>query len=79
VTLAESTKPDTVVLVATPELGTINAVLLAVAALPHPAPVVYLNRYRERNPLHARNAQWLRHHEGLDVVTDVSPLLSRLA
>ena len=78
VTLAQALRPDTVVLVASPELGTINAVLLAVAALDHASPVVVLNRYRERNPLHARNAEWLRSRAGLDVVTGVEPLVSRL-
>lgn len=76
VALAEALKPDTVVLVAATELGTINAVLLAASVLDDP--VVFLNRYREENPLHARNAQWLRERNGLDVVTDVHALLSRL-
>ena len=78
VALARALEPDTVVLVASPELGTINAVLLAVAALDHREPVVFLNRYRDENPLHARNAQWLRSREGLDVVTSVDSLVSRL-
>ena len=78
VALGRALRPDTAVLVARPELGTINAVLLAVAALDHLAPVVFLNRYREGNPLHARNAEWLRNREGLDVVTAVEPLVSRL-
>lgn len=77
-TLAGALQPDMVVLVARPELGTINAVLLSVAALNHAAPVVFLNRYREGNPLHVRNADWLRHRAGLDVVTAVEPLVSRL-
>ncbi len=77
-TLAAALQPDTVVLVARPELGTINAVLLSVAALNHAAPVVFLNRYQEENPLHVRNAAWLRHRAGLDVVTAVGPLVSRL-
>lgn len=76
--MAEALRPDSVVLVASPELGTINAVLLAVAALDHESPVVFLNRYREGNPLHVRNADWLRHRAGLDVVTAVGPLVSRL-
>ncbi len=76
VALAEALKPDTVLLVAATQLGTINAVLLAASVLDNP--VVFLNRYRERNPLHARNAQWLRERNGLDVVTDVDALLSRL-
>ncbi len=78
VALAQALKPDTVVLVARPELGTINAVLLSAAALNHPAPVVFLNQYHEENPLHVRNADWLRRRAGLDVVTAVEPLVSRL-
>lgn len=77
VALAGALKPDTVVLVARTELGSINAVLLAASVLDDP--VVFLNRYREENPLHARNAQWLRERNGLDVVTDVDALVSRLS
>nr|MDQ3571197.1 dethiobiotin synthase [Actinomycetota bacterium] len=84
VALAEAMRPDTVVLVARTELGTINAVMLAAAALDgstahHPAPVVFLNRYREENPLHAGNARWLRDRSGLDVVTGVEALVNRLS
>jgi dethiobiotin synthetase len=77
VALAEVLTPDTVVLVARTELGTINAVLLAASVLHQP--VVHLNRFREENPLHARNARWLRERAGLDVVTDVDDLVSRLS
>ncbi len=78
VAMAGALLPDSVVLVAGPELGAINAVLLAVAALDHGSPVVFLNRYWEGNPLHVRNADWLRRRAGLDVVTAVGPLVSRL-
>ena len=78
VALAGALRPDTVVLVASPELGTINAVRLAVAALDQARPVVVLNRYRGENPLHARNAEWLRDRSGFDVVTGIEPLVSRL-
>ena len=74
--LARAIEPDTVVLVAPTELGTINAVLLAASVLDDP--LVFLNRFHEENPLHARNAQWLRERTGLDVVTGVDDLLSRL-
>jgi len=77
VTLAEVLRPDTVVLVAGAELGAINAVRLAAAVLDEP--VVFLNRFREENPLHARNAGWLRDRTGLDVVTAIDALLSRLS
>ncbi len=78
VSMATALQPDTVVLVARPELGTINAVLLAAAPLVHHSLVVFLNQYREGNPLHVRNADWLRDRAGLDVVTGIEPLLSRL-
>ena len=77
VALAEALEPDTVVLVARTELGTINAVLLAASVLDDP--VVFLNRYREDNPLHARNAHWLRDRTGLEVVTDMDALVDRLS
>ena len=77
VALAEALKPDTVVLVARTELGTINAVLLAASVLHEP--IVFLNRFREENPLHARNAQWLRERTELDVVTGIDALVSRLS
>ncbi len=77
VALAEALEPDTVVLVARTELGTINAVLLAASVLDEP--VVFLNHYRENDPMHARNAQWLRERIGLDVVTGIDALVGRLS
>jgi dethiobiotin synthetase len=77
VALVEAVQPDTVVLVARTELGTINAVLLAASVLDEPTPVVFLNRYEDGNPLHAQNAKWLRERAGLDVVTGLDALLSR--
>ena len=77
VALAEALKPDTVVLVARTELGTINAVLLAASVLHDP--IVFLNRFREENPLHARNARWLRERTELVVVTGIGALVSRLS
>ena len=77
VALAEALKPDTVVLVAGAGLGAINAVLLAASVLPDP--VVFLNRYREVNAVHAQNARWLRDRCGVEVVTDVTTLVSRLS
>ena len=77
-TLAAELRPDTVVLVAEAGLGALNAVLLSVAAFPGYRPVVLLNRYRGTDALHERNAEWLRVREGLDVVTSVEELLSRV-
>ncbi len=76
--LARALRPDATVLVSTARLGVLNAVLLSVAALPSPAPVVLLNGYRPADPLHAANAAWLRAREGLDVVTSVEELVTRL-
>jgi dethiobiotin synthetase len=78
VSLARALQPDHTVLVADAELGAINAVLLSVAALPPPAPVVLLNRYEDGRAMHRLNAEWLRSREGLDVVTSTEALLSRL-
>lgn len=77
VALAQALEPDTVVLVAPTELGTINAVLLAASVLHDP--VVFLNRFGEGNLLHAGNARWLRERTRLDVVTDVADLVDRLS
>jgi len=79
VDLAKAVEADAVVLVANNELGTINAVLLAASVLVDPEPVVFLNRHEEDTPLHGRNASWLRDRGGLDVVTSVDALVSRLS
>jgi dethiobiotin synthetase len=78
VDLVRALAPDVVVLVADAGLGTINAVRLSVAALAGWPLVVALNRYDARDDLHARNAQWLRTREGLDVVTDPEALATHL-
>jgi dethiobiotin synthase len=76
--LAALLKPDAVVLVADAGLGTINAVLLSLAAL-EPAPVhVLLNRFDVDDPLHQANRRWLGDQFGLDVVVDVETLAARL-
>jgi dethiobiotin synthetase len=66
--------PAIVVLVADSGLGTINAVRLSRETLTRARVVVYLNRFDPSSDLHARNAEWLRTREGLDVVTDVEAL-----
>jgi dethiobiotin synthetase len=63
-----------VVLVADAGLGTINAVRLSVDAIAAHRVVVYLNRYDDTDELHVRNADWLRNHEGLEIVTDPEAL-----
>lgn len=73
VALARALRPDTLVLVADAGLGAINAVLLAVNALPR-QPVVFLNRYIADDPVHATNLEWLQKRAGLTVVTTVDAL-----
>jgi dethiobiotin synthetase len=76
--LAARLQPDAVVLVADAGLGTINAVLLSLAAL-EPAPVhLMLNRFDADDPLHVANRRWLGEQFGLDVVVDVDTLAGRL-
>jgi dethiobiotin synthetase len=74
VSLAGLVHPDLVVLVADAGLGTINAVLVSVAALVGLEVVVVLNRFDPTDDLHVRNLAWLRTREGLDVVTDAEAL-----
>lgn len=74
VLLADLVDPELVVLVADAGLGTINAVLVSVAAFAGFDVVVVLNRFDPADDLHARNLAWLRTREGLDVVTDAEAL-----
>ncbi|MBX3284156.1 MAG: AAA family ATPase [Actinobacteria bacterium] len=78
VVLAELVEPDVVVLVADAGLGTINAVLVSVAAFAGFGVVVVLNRFDPADDLHVRNLRWLRTREGLDVVTDAEALADSL-
>ena len=72
--LCEALEPEVVVLVADAGLGTINAVRLtvdALRALPtvlSAALVVVLNRFDAAENLHARNREWLRTRDTLNVV-----------
>lgn len=76
--LIDALAPAVVVLVADAGLGTINVVRLSVEALrPHPV-VVYLNNLDPGWHLHVRNAEWLRTREGLEVVTDIEALTTRI-
>ncbi|HEX2701058.1 MAG TPA: aminotransferase class I/II-fold pyridoxal phosphate-dependent enzyme [Acidimicrobiales bacterium] len=76
--LACALRPDDVVLVADAGLGAINAVLLCAAALPR-RPVVFLNRYRPDDPVHAGNADWLEKRSRLRLVTTIDGLVHALA
>lgn len=71
--LARALRPDATVLVADAGLGAINAVLLAVEALPH-QPVVFLNRFDPHDPVHAGNLAWLEKQSGLQVATTTGDL-----
>ena len=78
VDLCDALSPELVVLVADAGLGTINAVLLSVAALANHQVVTLLNRYNPAIDLHRRNLDWLARRSDLDVLTDPSGLASRL-
>jgi dethiobiotin synthetase len=70
--------PDLVVLVADAGLGTINATLLAAAALHEHELAVVLNRYDDASELHRRNRSWLSDRCGIDPVVDTAALASGL-
>jgi dethiobiotin synthetase len=76
--LCRAVGPDVVVLVADAGLGTINAVLLSMAALDCWPVLVVLNRFDEGNDLHVRNRAWLLDRAALDVVTGPAALAERL-
>jgi dethiobiotin synthetase len=78
VELCAAINPQLVVLVADAGLGTINAVLLSVAALAGHRLVTMLNRFNPTNDLHRRNLEWLARRCHLDVVTAPSALADRL-
>jgi dethiobiotin synthetase len=71
-------RPDVVVVVADPELGTINRVRLtvdAVEAVPGNTSIaVFLNRFDPQQDLHQRNQRWLHEHDGFTVLTSVTEL-----
>jgi dethiobiotin synthetase len=74
VTLANRLQPDLVVLVADAGLGTINAVLVSLAAFGARPAITFLNRFDPADELHRRNLDWLRTRERLEVVTDLEAL-----
>lgn len=79
VTLAEMVDADLVILVSESGLGTINSVLLAVAAFGERPVVTLLNRYDAGQELHRRNKAWLEEVAGIDVLVDVAELVQRVA
>ena len=76
--LAKALRPDLVVLVADPGLGTINAVRLSRSALQPLPVVVYLNKFDQRQELHERNRAWLAEVDGLQVSCDRDDLTDRV-
>jgi dethiobiotin synthetase len=78
VDLTRALDPDLCVLVADAGLGTINAVRLCTGSLAPRPVVVFTNRYDAGEDLHRRNVAWLREIDGVEIVTDVAELTSRL-
>lgn len=76
--LVRSLVVDVVVLVADAGLGTIDAVRSGVDSLAPLPVIVLLNRFDPADDLHARNRDWLRDRDGIDVVTTVGDLAARL-
>jgi dethiobiotin synthetase len=71
-------RPDRCVLVADAGLGAINAVLLALAALPAPPVVVMLNRFDVDDRIHVANRAWLERCLSEPVVTTVEEIAAQL-
>jgi dethiobiotin synthetase len=78
VELAEKVDADLVLLVAGPELGTINATVLAAEAFGDRSLVVFLNRYDDAAADQVGNRDWLAETSGLSVVTNLDDLMSEL-
>ena len=78
VELAEALEPDLVVVVAGPELGTINATTLAAEAFGDCPLLVFLNRYDDSIADHVRNRDWLVEASGLSVTTNMEDLITEL-
>jgi len=78
-TLIDTIQPDLVVIVADPELGTINNIRLTTGALRDHRYVVHLNRYDGSHDLHRRNHQWLTDRDQITVTTSTDMLAAILA
>jgi dethiobiotin synthetase len=76
--LIQALDPDVVLAVAPAGLGVVNDVRLLAGAVGERALTVFLNRYDEADDLHRANRAWLADRDGLDVVTDLDALVSRL-
>ena len=78
VELAEALEADVVLIVAGPELGTINATTLSAEAFDDRPLVVFLNRYDDSVADHVRNRDWLEEASGLSVTTNMEDLITEL-
>lgn len=78
VDLAAAIEPDLVVLVAAPDLGTLNLVRLSADALAPWPIVVYLNRFDGGDELNRRNREWIERRMGLAVDSTIGELGRRL-
>jgi len=78
-TLIDTIQPDLVIVVADPELGTINNIRLTTGALKEHPHVVHLNRYDRGDDLHRRNHEWLTNRDQMTVTTSIEMLASALA
>jgi dethiobiotin synthetase len=74
-TLLDTIWPDLVIIVAAPQLGTINNIRLTTTALQQHPHIVLLNRYNPDNELHHRNHQWLSEHDQIQVTATIPHLL----
>jgi dethiobiotin synthetase len=70
VDLVQRFRPDRVVLVAGPGLGTLSHIGLALRALGDRSVVVYLNHFDGADEIHGANRKWLVSHAGAAVITD---------
>jgi dethiobiotin synthetase len=78
VDLIEALDPRLVVLVADAGLGTINSVVLSMAALDRWPVVTFLNRFDENDRLHVLNQRWLQEAEAVETITDIRRLAARI-
>lgn len=76
--LVAQLEPDLTIVVADAELGTLNNVRLSVRALGEWPVLVHLNRFDPSNDLHARNLEWLRTNDALQVTSDIPSLALKL-
>ena len=76
--LADDIDADLILLVAAPDLGTINATVLSAEVFGTRPLIVFLNRYDESSIDHVRNRDWLVNTSGLTVATSLQDLVSTL-